>query len=105
MKIIYSKQAKEQLYSIKEYIAQDNKTIAIEYLSRIKYKIEMLRHYPFIGKVNATFNMNHIRDFVVFGCKVIYKINKENLIILAIYKYVDFDEKQINLEDKNRWKY
>ena len=53
MKIIYSKQAKEQLYSIKEYIAQDNKTIAIEYLSRIKYKIEMLRHYPFIGKVNA----------------------------------------------------
>lgn len=102
MKIIYSKQAKEQLYSIKEYIAQDNKTIAIEYLSRIKYKIEMLRDYPYIGKVNATLNMNHIRDFVVFGYKVIYKINKENLIILAIYKYVDFDEKQINLEDKNR---
>ena len=46
--------------------------------------------------------MNHIRDFVVFGYKVIYKINKESLIILAIYKYVDFDEKQINLEDKNR---
>ncbi len=102
MKIIYSKQAKEQLYSIKEYIAHDNKTVAIEYLSKIKYKIEMLMHYPYIGKVNATFNMNHIRDFVVFGYKVIYKINKESLTILTIYKYVDFDEKQISLEEKNK---
>ncbi len=102
MKIIYSKQAKEQLYNIKEYIAQDNKTIAIEYLLRIKYKIEILRHYPYIGKMNATFNMNHIRDFVVFGYKIIYKINKESLIILAIYKHIDFNEKQINLEDKNK---
>ena len=97
MKIIYSKQVKEQLYSIKEYISQDNKTIATEYLSRIKYKIEMLQNYPYIGKVNATFNMNNIRDFVVFGYKVIYKINKESLTILAIYKYMDFNEKQIDL--------
>ena len=97
MKIIYSKQVKEQLHTIKEYIAQDNKTVAIEYLSRIKYKIEMLQNYPYIGKVNATFNMNNIRDFVIFGYKVIYKINKESLTILAIYKYVNFDEKRIDL--------
>ena len=80
-------------------LAQNNEVVALDIIPE---KVEMLRHYPYIGKVNATFNMNHIRDFVVFGYKVIYKINKENLIILAIYKYVDFDEKQINLEDKNR---
>lgn len=99
MKIIYSKQAKDQLYSIKEYIAQDNKVVAIEYLSRIKHKIEMLKDYPYIGKINTTFNMEYIREFVVFGYKVIYKINKKSLTILAIYKYINFDEKQINFED------
>jgi len=100
MKIIYSKQAKEQLYSIKEYIAQDSKAIAIEYLSKIKYKIEMLQNYPYIGKVNVTFNMNNIRDFVVFGYKIIYKIHKESITILAVYKYIDFNEKQIDLGEQ-----
>lgn len=96
MKIIYSLQAKQQLYSIKEYISVDNKKTAIEYLSKIKNKIELLGHYPYIGKVNSTFNLNNIRDFVVFGYKIIYKINKENILILAIYKYINFDETTVS---------
>lgn len=95
MKIIYSIQAKKQLYSIKEYISLDSKENAIEYLSKIKNKIEILNSYPYIGKVNSTFNLDYIRDFVVFGYKIIYKINKENILILAIYKYIDFDETTI----------
>jgi len=39
MKITYSKQAKEQLFHIKNHIAQDNKAIAVKYLSKIKHKI------------------------------------------------------------------
>jgi len=100
MKILYSKQAKEQLYSINEYIALDNKNVAREYLTKIKQKLEILSHYPYLGKVNATMNMHNIRDFVVFGYKVIYKINKESITVLAIYKYIDFDEKNINSEEK-----
>ncbi len=67
MKITYSKQAKEQLFVIKDYIAQDNKRVAVEYLSKIKHKIEILGNYPYIGKINATMNLKSIRDFVVFG--------------------------------------
>jgi plasmid stabilization system protein ParE len=96
MKIFYSKQAKEQLFAIKEFISLDNKKKAIEYLKRIKNKIEILSNYPYIGKRNASFNLNNIRDFIVFGYKVIYKINKKSIIILAIYKYIDFDEKSIS---------
>lgn len=95
MKIIYSIQAKKQLYSIKEYVALDSRKNAIEYLSKIKNKIEILSSYPYIGKINSTFNLDYIRDFVVFGYKIIYKINKENILILAIYKYIDFDETTI----------
>jgi addiction module RelE/StbE family toxin len=99
MKIIYSKQAKEQLTNIKDYIAKDNKTVAIRYLSKIKHKIEILGDYPYIGKVNTTMNTRSIRDFVVFGYKIIYKINIKTITILSIYKYIDFDENTI-MENK-----
>lgn len=99
MKIIYANQAKEQLYKIKEYIALDNQKVAIEYLTKIKNKIEILATYPYIGKMNTALNVQNIRDFVAFGYKIIYKINKETITILAIYKHMDFHEKNINLDD------
>ncbi len=95
LKIVYTKQAKQQLYDIRDYIAKDSKTTAVKYLSKIKYKIEMLGHYPYIGKVNTTMDLKYIRDFIIFGYKVIYKINTKTILILAIYKQIDFDENSI----------
>jgi hypothetical protein len=46
-------------------------------------------------------NMHHIRDYVVLGYKVNYKINKENITILAIYKYIDFNERDIFHDDES----
>ncbi|WP_041672340.1 type II toxin-antitoxin system RelE/ParE family toxin [Sulfurimonas denitrificans] len=101
MKIVYSKESYEQLQNIKKFISLDNKKTAIQYLSKIKNKIEILVTYPYIGKINATMNMHHIRDYVVLGYKVIYKINKENITILAIYKYIDFNERDIFHDDES----
>ncbi|MBP9491093.1 MAG: type II toxin-antitoxin system RelE/ParE family toxin [Aliarcobacter sp.] len=95
MKIVYSSLTKEQLYNIKEYISLDNKKNAIIFLSKIKNKIEILATYPYLGKINTTFNLDNIRDFVIFGYKIIYKINKESILILSIYKYIDFDENSL----------
>ncbi len=37
----------------------------------------------------------NIREFVILGYKVIYKINEKSITILAIYKYIDFDENEL----------
>ena len=95
MKIIYSAEVKIQLQNIKEFIALDNKRQAIAYLKKIKEKIEILGKYPYIGKVNATMDNANIREFVILGYKVIYKINEKSITILAIYKYIDSDEESI----------
>ncbi len=95
MKIIYSHSAKEQLFQIKEYIARDNRQRAITYLKQIKSKIEILGKYPYIGKVNSTMNNPKIRDFVLLGYKIIYKINVQSIMILSVYKYIDFDESSL----------
>ena len=63
MKIIYSAQAKEQLNQIKSYISKDNPKITINYLLKIKNKIELLGKYPYIGKINSVYNLENIREF------------------------------------------
>lgn len=65
----------------------------------LKQKLEMLITYPYIGKINPTMNNNNIRDYSVFGYKVIYKINSKSVLILAIYKHIDFDEETLNKGD------
>lgn len=100
MRLIYSQEVKEQLQNIKEYVSKDNKEYAREYLLKIKSKLEILKDYPYIGKVNATFNIEHIREFVVLGHKVIYKINQNSIYIMAIYKYIDFDEAKIDTRSR-----
>mgnify|MGYP000042567962 CR=1 FL=1 len=97
MRLIYSQEAKEQLKNIKEYISKDNKDVARQYLLKIKSKLEILEDYPYIGKVNATFNIENIREFVVFGHKIIYKINQNSIYVMAIYKYIDFDETKVDV--------
>ena len=97
MKIIYSEQAKNQLKEIKSYISKDNPKVATKYLLKIKTKIELIAKYPHIGKINATFNLENIREFVILGYKVIYKINNKSITILSIYKYIDFDDNSIEL--------
>lgn len=96
MKIRYSLSVKGQLQNIKEYIALDNKKVAIEHLKKIKIKIELLGKYPYLGKENSSTDNVMIRDFVVMGHKVIYKIDEKSILILAIYKYMDFDESLVD---------
>jgi hypothetical protein len=43
-------------------------------------------------------NLDYIRDYIIFGYKVIYKVNKRSITILAIYKYIDFDESEMDME-------
>ena len=77
MKLLYSQEAKKKKKNIKEYISKDNKDVAVQHLLKIKLKLEILQDYPYIGKVNSTFNIENIREFVVFGYKIIYKINQK----------------------------
>ena len=92
IKIRYTREAKEQLSEIKEHIAKSSQKSAISHLINIKNKIELIGKFPFIGRVNATMNVETIRDYIVLGYKVIYKLNKESITVLAVYKYIDFDE-------------
>ncbi|HEY9018516.1 type II toxin-antitoxin system RelE/ParE family toxin [Thiomicrospira sp.] len=96
MKIIYTKQAQTQLKAIKAFVAKDNLSAATTHLLQIKSKIELLADFPFIGQINPILNKQAVRDWVILGYKVIYKVSENQLVILAIYKNIDFDESALS---------
>ncbi len=97
MKIRYARTARQQLGSLRAYIAKDNPAAARSYLQRLHHRLESMLQYPYIGKVNSVNQREDIRETVVEGFKVIYLVGKRTVTILAIYKHIDFDENQLDL--------
>ena len=58
-----------------------------------------MMQYPYIGKVNVTFNDENIREIVLDGIKTIYKIHPKSVTVLMMYKYIDINESEINIYD------
>ena len=56
----------------------------------------MLQH-PYIGKVNTTFDDESIREIILDGMKIIYKIYPNSIGVVMIYKYIDLDESKLDI--------
>ena len=95
MKIVFSKNSKEFIFKLKEYIAQDNPSRAKQYTTKLVSRIVDMLQYPYVGKINATFDDESIREIVLDGIKIIYKIYPKSVAVLMIYKYIDFDESSL----------
>jgi len=54
--------------------------------------------YPYIGKVNTTFDDESIREIILDGMKIIYKIYPNSIGVVMIYKYIDLDESNLEID-------
>lgn len=100
MRIDYTKEAKDELLSIRNFIAQSSPFNAIEYTQELVNRINGMLEFPYVGKVNRTFSQKDIRDLFIDGYKIIYKIENERIVVLILYKYIQFDEKKLKLNSK-----
>jgi toxin ParE1/3/4 len=97
MKVNFSDDAKEFVLQLKNHISNDNPQRAKQYTSKLVLRIRDMLEYPYIGKVNVTFDDETIREIVLDGMKIIYKIYPNSVAVLMIYRYIDFDESDISL--------
>lgn len=97
MRIEYSKEAKNELLNIRDFIAQSSSFNSVEYTQELVKRINGMLEFPYIGKVNRTFNRKDIRDLFIDGYKIIYKIENDNIKVLILYKYIQLNEKQLNV--------
>lgn len=97
MRIDYSKEAKNELIAIKNFIAENSPFNAVEYTQELVKRINSMLEFPNIGKINRTFARVDIRELFIDGYKIIYKIEENRIVVLILYKYINFDEKKIDI--------
>ena len=97
MKVNFSHDSKEFIFKLKSHISKDNPSRAKSYTINLVTRIKDMLQYPYIGKVNTTFDDESIREIVLDGIKVIYKIYPNSVGVVMMYRYIDFNEEDIKL--------
>jgi addiction module RelE/StbE family toxin len=98
VQIIWTELAKHELEEIYNFIAQDSKTYAKRQVLRIRNQIKRLKHSKYIGKVVTEISIPIIRELVIGNYRVIYKVLRENEIIILTVHHSSRDLSKRQLE-------
>lgn len=98
MKVNFSHDSKEFIFKLKNHISKDSPSRVKDYTIKLVSRVRDMLQYPYIGKVNATFDSETIREIILDGMKIIYKIYPNSVAVVMIYKYIDLDESNIEIE-------
>jgi len=97
MKVNFSHDSKEFIFKLKSHISKDNPSRAKQYTIKLVSRIRDMLQHPYIGKVNATFDDESVREIILDGMKIIYKIYPNSIGVVMIYKYIDLDESKLDI--------
>ena len=94
MHLEYSEQSIVDLDNIIEYIAKDSKSRALQYIDKMKSKIELLIHTPNLGVACKTKNIKQdCRILIIENYLVFYTIKESNIqikrVLHSFVNYVD----------------
>lgn len=97
MQINYSDPSVDDLSKIGEYIAKDSKGRAVQFLKKLKTKIELLIYFPFIGlECQSKGLYEDCRVMIFESYLVFYTIKKESIHINRILHHsVNYQEKPL----------
>ena len=84
LKLEWSEEALEDIESIATYIEKDSPTYAKSVVSKFFEKAEILQEFSELGRKVPEFNDAKIREIFVYSYRLIYKLSKENILIVAI---------------------
>lgn len=85
--VIWTEAAQNDLNSIIEFIAADNVTAAYNVFNAIKTRCNELNKFPKRGRIIPElnkFNIKNYRELVISPWRVMYRIERHNVIILAV---------------------
>jgi plasmid stabilization system protein ParE len=80
-KIIWSRQAREDLRDIVTFIAQDDPFIAEKFACRLMSRVESLTNFPEMGRVVPEEQDKNVREIVVRPYRIIYQLQAEGQMI------------------------
>jgi addiction module RelE/StbE family toxin len=83
-RVTWSPEAVEDLESIAEYIERDSLFYAQSVVSQILSVSRKIKEFPLIGRVLPEIGDENIRERFIYSYRLVYKIEKERILIVAV---------------------
>lgn len=86
MKVVWSVEASHRLVEIEEYIAQNNPSVAFEFVDKLIQKGESLIKNPLRGRIVPEFDSPFIREIIFKNYRIVYHYSKSSIEILTVFE-------------------
>jgi len=80
-KIIWSRQARDDLRDIVTYIAENNPLIAESFGFRLMSKVDLLAQFPQIGRIVPEEQDEDIREIILPPYRIVYRVLEDNHVV------------------------
>ena len=87
MKLIWTKEALEQLIEIDEFISKDSRERAAKFVDEIiEHAESTLPNGPYIGRIVPEIDNPDIRELIFKKYRIVYRITKNKIEILTVFE-------------------
>jgi toxin ParE1/3/4 len=84
-KVVWTKQAYEDLEAIFEYISHDSVKYAQLLVEKILMAVKQIELFPESGRVVPERNEKHIREVIVGSYRIIYRVRSDYVELLMVH--------------------
>ncbi|NOT86326.1 MAG: type II toxin-antitoxin system RelE/ParE family toxin [Methylococcaceae bacterium] len=85
MVIFWSAPARQDLFAIHQYIAQDSKHYTARVVQDITDKVEVLFELPRLGKIVTEIGEEQVREISLYSYRILYELQEDTLYIHGIF--------------------
>ena len=85
-KIIWTEPALDRLDAIADYIAGDNADAANRLVRRVFDRVDLLEHFPELGRRLPEMRHSPYREVIVPPCRVIYRAEADAVIVIFVLR-------------------
>ncbi|NUM74661.1 type II toxin-antitoxin system RelE/ParE family toxin [candidate division KSB1 bacterium] len=86
MKVVWTKEALEQLVEIEAFIARGSSARANEFVERLIKRGQSLARFPYRGRIVPEFSQPEIREIFEKSYRIVYRIHKARVEILTVFE-------------------
>src|SRR5262245_8234943 len=86
MKVLWTRRAQRDLQEIRSYIARDNPAAAQRWVNRLRERAEQAAAFPLAGRKVPELNLESLREVLVGGYRIVYRIQPAALEILTVFE-------------------
>ncbi len=79
--ICWTNQAIEDIYQIQEYLEHQSPNLASLFADKIFEKVELLKSFPYIGRIVPEFKLKYVRELIFKQYRIIYTIEDDILTV------------------------